>query len=58
MQRRAGLELARPLSCHSFRVGGALDLLQKGVSLEMIMLRGGWRTEINMMRYLRAWQLD
>jgi len=29
------------LSGHSFRVGAALDLLEKGEPLERIMLRGG-----------------
>jgi len=33
------------LSGHSFRVGAAVDLLDKGVPLERIMLRGGWKSE-------------
>ena len=32
----------QPLSGHSFRVGAALDLLEQGEPVEMIMLRGGW----------------
>ena len=32
----------QPLSDHSFRVGAALDLLEKGKPLEKIMLREGW----------------
>lgn len=54
----AGLELERPLSGHSFRVGGALDLLKRGVPIEKIMLRGGWKTESTALRYLQAWVDD
>jgi integrase len=36
----------QPLSGHSFRVGAALDLLEKGEPLEKIMLRGGISDEI------------
>lgn len=46
-----------PLSGHSFRVGGALDLLMQGMSMEKIMLRGGWDSESSVIRYLRAWDL-
>jgi len=42
-------------SGHSFRVGAALDLLEAGTSLELIMLRGGWRSSDNAMGYLRSW---
>ena len=42
-------------SGHSFRVGAALDLLESGASLELIMLRGGWRSSDNAMGYLRNW---
>jgi len=42
-------------SGHSFRVGAALDLLEAGASLEIIMLRGGWRSSDNAMGYLRNW---
>ena len=42
-------------SGHSFRVGAAIDLLESGVSLEKIMLRGGWRSQDNAMTYLRSW---
>jgi integrase len=45
----------QPLSGHSFRVGGALDLLEQGVPLERIMLRGGWQTDSTAMKYLRNW---
>ena len=44
-------------SGHSFRVGAALDLLEAGASLELIMLRGGWRSSDNAMSYLRNWCL-
>ena len=42
-------------SGHSFRVGAALDLFEAGASLELIMLRGGWRSSDNAMGYLRNW---
>ena len=54
----AGIELDRPLSGHSFRVGGALDLLKRGVPMEKIMLRGGWKSESTALRYLREWVGD
>ena len=57
-QSDAGIELDRPLSGHSFRVGGALDLLKRGVPMEKIMLRGGWKTESTALRYLREWVGD
>ena len=42
-------------SGHSFRVGAAIDLLETGASLEIIMLKGGWRSQDNAMNYLRRW---
>ena len=38
-----------------FRVGAALDLLDKNIPLEKIMLRGGWKSETSAMRYLQSW---
>ena len=58
LQSAAGLNIEPPLSGHSFRVGRALDLLEAGESLPKIMLRGGWKTESTVIRYLRAWELD
>ena len=57
LQVLAGLELGGKLSGHSFRVGAALDLLEQGVSLEKIMLRGGWQAESTVIQYLMAWQV-
>lgn len=57
LQKKAGLEKIGMLSGHSFRVGGALDLLDDGETLERIMLRGGWNAESTAMKYLREWQL-
>ena len=57
IQARAGIITSVPFSGHSFRVGGALDLLMDGMSMEKIMLRGGWQSESTVMRYLRAWDL-
>ena len=52
LQKQAGLNQIGELSGHSFRVGAALDLLDKNIPLEKIMLRGGWKSEISAMRYL------
>lgn len=43
------------LSGHSFREGATVDLLDKGVPLEKIMLRGGWKSENIALRYPRNW---
>ena len=43
------------LSGHSFRVGAALDLLEKREPLEIIMLKGGRQTDSTVMKYLRNW---
>ena len=48
-------ESTQIFSGHSFRVGAALDLLEAGASLELIMLRGGWRSSDTAMGYLRNW---
>ena len=45
LQRTAKLDRLAELSVHFFRVGGAIDLLEAGESLENIMLRGGWKPE-------------
>ena len=55
LQRKAKLQNIGELSGHSFRVGAALDLLDKGVPLERIMLRGGWKSEHSALRHLRNW---
>jgi len=55
LQKKAGLNQIGELSGHSFRVGAAIDLLNKNVPLEKIMLRGGWKSETSAMRYLQSW---
>jgi integrase len=55
LQKQAGLNQIGELSGHSFRVGAALDQLNKNVPLEKIMLRGGWKSETSAMRYLQSW---
>ena len=55
LQKKAGLNQIGELSGHSFRVGAALDLLNKNIPLEKIMLRGGWKSETSAMRYLQSW---
>jgi site-specific recombinase XerD len=45
----------KPLSGHSFRVGAALDLLEKGESIEKIMLKGDWKIDSTAIKYLRGW---
>lgn len=57
LQKRAGINDIGQLSGHSFRVGGAIDLLEDGEPLERIMLRGGWQTESTTIGYLRNWQV-
>ncbi|KGE03829.1 tyrosine-type recombinase/integrase [Pseudohaliea rubra] len=57
LQARAGIQLPRLLTSHSFRIGAAIDLLNDGVPLEQIMLRGGWRSSSSAMLYLKQWQL-
>ena len=54
-QQRARINQIGELSGHSFRVGAALDLLDKNIPLEKIMLRGGWKSETSAMRYLQNW---
>ena len=41
LQKQAGLNQIGKLSGHSFRVGAAIDLLNKDIPLERILLRGG-----------------
>ena len=55
LQRKAKLRDIGELSGHSFRVGAAVDLLDKGFPLERIMLRDGWKSENTALRYLRNW---
>jgi len=57
LQRKSGVLHGEDLSGHSFRVGAALDLLERGESLERIMLKGGWKSDSSAMRYLRSWEL-
>jgi len=56
LQRAAKLHQHAELSGHSFRVGGAIDLLEEGESLEKIMLRGGWNSGSSAVKYLRGWR--
>ena len=55
LQKQSGLNQIGELSVNSFRVGAALDLLDKNIPLEKIMLRGGWKSETSAMRYLQSW---
>ena len=55
LQQQAGLNKIGELSGHSFRVGTAIDLLNKNIPLEKIMLRGSWKSETSAMRYLQSW---
>jgi len=54
-QQQAEISQIGELSGHSFRVGAALDLLDKNTPLEKIMLRGGWKSDTSAMRYLQSW---
>ena len=55
LQRQANISQIGELSGHSFRVGAALDLLNKNIPIEKIMLRGGWKSEASAIRYLKSW---
>ena len=55
LQRKAKMKDMGELSGHSFRVGAVVDLLDKGIPLEKIMLNGGWKSENTALRYLRNW---
>jgi integrase len=55
LQKQARLNQIGKLSGHSFRVGAALDLIDKNIPLEKIVLRGGWKSETSAMRYLQSW---
>ena len=55
LQKQTDINQIGELSGHSFRVGAALDLLDKNIPLEKIMLRGGWRSETSAIRYLKSW---
>ena len=55
LQRKANMKDIGELSGHSFRIGAAVDLLDKNVPLERIMLRGGWKSKNTALRYLRNW---
>jgi len=57
IQARSEIYTEVKLSGHSFRVGGALDLLMQGTPIEKIMLRGGWHSESSVIRYLQSWNL-
>jgi len=58
LQAKAQIDDIGELSGHSFRVGGAIDMLSNGIPLEHIILRGGWKSDTTAMRYLRNWQED
>lgn len=45
------------LGGHLFRVGAALDLLEKGEPLESTMNRGGWQTDSTAMTYFSNWDI-
>lgn len=55
LQKQTDMNQIGELSGHSFRVGAALDLLNRGIPLEKIMLRGGWKSETSAVRYLQGW---
>lgn len=55
LQYRSRLRHLPNFSGHSFRVGAALDLLERGVPLEKIMLRGGWGAKSTALKYLASW---
>ena len=54
LAEKAGLPkiIIKNISGHSFRVGGAQDLLASGASLPMLMNRGRWTKPETVMRYI------
>jgi len=54
LAQKAGLpkEIIKNISGHSFRVGGAQDLLASGASLPILMNRGRWTKPETVMRYI------
>jgi len=56
LQQKAEITDQGALSGHSIRVGTAIDLLEKGMPIEKIMLKGGWKSESTTFRYLRNWK--
>ena len=52
LARKVGLSdaVAKTISGHSMRVGGAHDLLKTGASLPQIMVKGGWAKTDTVMR--------
>ena len=57
IQHRSRIKTEKTFSGHSFRVGGALDMLMAGIPIEKIMLKGGWNSESTVIQYLRAWDM-
>ena len=50
-------EIIKNISGHSFRVGGAQDLLASGAGLAALMNRGGWSKPETVMRYVELTEL-
>lgn len=54
LQSKAKLKDIDQLPGNSFRVGAALDPLDKVAPFERIMLRG-WKSDNTALRYLKSW---
>ena len=39
---------------HSFRVGAAVDLVERGYTIEQVMRKGDWKSVRSSLRYLMA----
>lgn len=55
LQRKAKLHDIGERSGHSCGMGAAIDLRDRGVPLERIMLRGEWNPDNTALWYLRNW---
>ena len=53
--KKANLNQIGKLTGQSFSVGAALDLLDKNILLEKIMLRSDWKSEASAIRYRQSW---
>ena len=58
LQLKVKLKGIGEFSGHSFRAGPALDMLNRSVRLEKIMIRSGWKSKSTSVRYLRSWNDD
>ena len=52
---RSELELIKNLATEFMRVGRTIDMIEEGLSLSQVALRGGWVSEETVFRYAQSW---